>query len=188
MRDQELAEAERVAAEQRFADAVARARQEGFGAGREAALRDASESREQAVAMTMASLEAEIVAQRAASIAVAEESAEAVARAVFAFLRAVAPAASERFGDAEVKRFVEAILPTMAEGADIVVRVGEGLSAAVSGLLKGESWKIIEEASIRPGDCHIEWKAGSAVRNAEALASAAQKAVEALGLLEEGRT
>jgi flagellar assembly protein FliH len=158
---------------------------EGYAQGRAAATAEGAG----ATAEALAAVAARLADARAEAARCAEAAATALARLVFDAIGAGYPALRERFGEAELGRFVSALLPALAREPDVEVRVHPAHAAALAetisgfGAPSGQRPAITPSAEVAPGDAVVVWRDGRAQRDAAAAWSAVAAALAPLGLI-----
>jgi hypothetical protein len=131
-----------------------------------------------------------IAESQAANTAAAEEAADAVARAMLSAFAACLPALCAQHGETELRAFVHALLPGLAEEKRITMRVNPamiaGLTEEIASLEPGiaECVVLMPTNQLPAGDARVAWRDGSAVRDAGQARVRIEEALAALGLLE----
>ncbi len=154
----------------------------------EAARADWAGAAEQRRAEALVSLAAGLGALQAAASVQAEAVAEGIARTALGVVRASLPHLCRQHGDAEVTVLVRRLLPLLAGGGGVVVRVHSGLLDAlrtdVDRLDEALAGRIeLRPANLQPGDVQLAWEDGTLARDAGAIRAAVADGLAALGLL-----
>lgn len=90
-------------------------------------------------------------------------------------LAAAFPAMQARFGEAEIRRMITAILPALARETQVTIHVAPSLDAAVQDALaalplrRAVPPRVVADAALAEGDIEILWDGGRALRDAAAL-------------------
>ena len=151
------------------------ARAEAWREGYEAA-REAAEKSDMAEARFVLCRIAELMdAARLETVAMAEQSADAVARLVCGAFAAAFPALSSRHGETEVRAVVETILPSLHQEPTVTIRLNPHLATVMSRAVESldadlaTRVKVIPTDAVAYGDVRIAWRNGSAVRDTASL-------------------
>lgn len=159
------------------AEDVARARQEGYDEGRDAAILDAKQQLEHSL-LTVTTRLGENVAQL---LAVADEMQETAGREALAIASAITeralPAYYAREGKTEVEALIRSLLPQLRDTPTIIVHVSEAQCDELSKQLEqvsataGVCSRLIVSGNpaLSAGDCRVEWPGGGAERNYQRL-------------------
>jgi len=162
-------------AEPVFSDAdMSAAREAAWHEGHAAGLRQAADSQSAAISQAVSAIAEQLTANRDVALAMAEESAGAIARLLMESLATMFPVLSARHGDAEIRAVVHAVLPALMQEPAITVRVNPCAAVGVEqeiALHPGLAARIrIDDCNkIAPGDVRIVWSNGSAARDTAAL-------------------
>jgi flagellar biosynthesis/type III secretory pathway protein FliH len=166
-------------------DARETARQEGHAAG----LREAAASDMAATRQAVEAISAQIKAECEAAATKAAQSAEAIAGLLLDSLAATFPALCARYGDAEVRAIVRAVLPALTQEPTITIRANRRTAVAVKQEIArldpdlAAHVQASECDSMPPGDVRIAWRNGAAVRDASALWQQVADVLAPAGLL-----
>jgi hypothetical protein len=161
-------------------------------AGRAAARLEAAQSQAALRIKTSGQIAAGIAESQAACATAAEAAAEAVARTMLSALTACLPALCARHGEAELRAFVQALLPSLTDEKRITIRVNPAMIAGMTeeiGSLEPiivESVILVPAEQLQAGDARVAWQDGGAVRDAGQARAKITDALAALGLLEPG--
>jgi flagellar biosynthesis/type III secretory pathway protein FliH len=154
-----------------LAGARAAALREGRVAGlAEAAAGDAAATRRaiEAIALQLADA-------RDAAAALAEQTADAIARLLLDCLARALPAFCAHHGEAEVRAIVRSVLPALTQEQAITVRANPQIAPAIMHEMGGLDPELTARVQIvacdemAPGDVRIAWRNGAAIRDAAAL-------------------
>jgi flagellar assembly protein FliH len=154
---------------------VEAARAEGIEEGRRAAAADAQEADHAAIRQTLNALATQLAGAKDMLEERAEQSATAIAQLLLHCMGAVMPRLSERYGEAELKSLVRAILPGLFQEPAATVRLNPRHAAAISDEIEqfdpdmAARIRVLPTAAIPPGDLRIAWSNGGATRNGAAL-------------------
>lgn len=162
------------------------AREEGFAAGREAGLADATAIAEQARAEALAGVArqlGEFGPRIDEALAAFRKDAIDVARAI---VRKAVGVAARETALASVEHMITSFMPRLLDEPRIVVRVNDTLLDPLKGaaqpLADGCGYRgsiiLLADPDLAPADCRIEWADGGANRNSERLWSEIDSAVE----------
>ena len=162
-----------------------RARAEGFGAGREAALQQARLQAEEALVRTEQrvsdSLEALLRQWTATERRLVEEATEATGL----MLRKLFPVLAKTAGLAEIEALIGDCLTRVREEPRIVVRVAaeqiEAITARIGAVTAQRAYEgkvvVIADDSLAAGDALVEWADGGAQRDSARLMTAMDAAI-----------
>lgn len=168
---------------------LAEARAEAWAAGHAAGTMEANRT---IAAMTRSLLEAIAAAlhdAKAAASTVAERSVEAIARLLLDSLGKLFPALSERYGEAELRALIHAILPALAQEPMITVRLNPVHTPALMRELDRLDPELVERVRLLPveaiaaGDVRVTWRDGAASRDTAKLWQQVRAVLEPAGLL-----
>lgn len=156
---------------------LAHARAEGFAEGCEQASRDAAQSLERRLSEAF-----ETVGKRLGAIIEATDAArDAAARdanaIAIAIARRMVPELYQRNAAAEIERTVTTVLSQVLETDGLTIHTAESLADPLGERIRaladtrgfGGRVRIAADASLREGDCRIEWLGGGAERISAAL-------------------
>ena len=124
-----------------------------------------------------------------AATARAEQSAEAIARLLLDSLAAIFPTLCARYGDAEVRAIVRAVLPALTQEPAITVRAHPRTARALTQEIArldpdlAAHVQTIDCDAMSPGDVRIAWHNGTATRDAAALWQQVAAVLAPAGLL-----
>jgi len=154
---------------------MASAREDAWREGRDAGVAETAASDAAAARHAIELIAAELNAARDMAAALADQSADAIARLLLGSLAATFPALCAQHGEAEVRAIVRAVLPGLTREPAITVRVNPrnapGVAREVERLEPGLAAhvQITELDAMPPGDVRIDWRNGAAVRDAAIL-------------------
>jgi hypothetical protein len=157
------------------ASELAGAREAAWREGQAAGLQEAAAGDAAATRRAVENIATQLKAEADASAVQAEKSAEAIAGLLLGSLATAFPALCARYGEAEVRAIARAVLPALSLEPAITVRANPRTSAALAqeiARLDPDLAAHVRTAScdaMPPGDVHIAWHNGSAVRDAAAL-------------------
>jgi len=170
---------------------LAAAREQGFLDGHAEATLAAAAGDQRATAEALAMITQQIEAAREEAAAIAEASADAVARLLLQTLATLFPALCARHGEAELTAVLRVVLPALTEEPAITVRANPhnapGLTRELARLdpdLAARIQLVPTDAMIR-GDVRVAWRHGTAVRDSAALWAQVADALGQTGLLPE---
>ncbi|HJU26719.1 MAG TPA: hypothetical protein VJ722_08595 [Rhodanobacteraceae bacterium] len=171
------------------ASELAAARQAAWHEGHAAGLQESAATEMTATKQVIAQLKELLGAESQAGAVRAESEAMAIARLLLDSLAATFPALAARYGDAEVRAIVRAVLPALIREPAITIRAHPEtivvIAQEIIGLdpdLKAHVQTVACE-DMAPGDLRIAWRNGSAVRNANALWQQVAEILAPAGLL-----
>jgi len=154
-----------------LANARETASREGNAAGRDAAVAsDAAATR-----VAIEALAAQFADARETAAALAEQSADAIARLLLDSLAAAFPVLCASYGEAEVQAIVRSVLPALNQEQAVTVRTNPLTARSLLreiGRLEPDfvsRVQIVECDAMTPGDVKISWRNGAVVRDATAL-------------------
>jgi flagellar biosynthesis/type III secretory pathway protein FliH len=137
----------------------------------------------------LAEIAAQITAARDEAAAIAEQSAEAIARLLLDCFAAAFPALSVRHGAGELAAVLRQILPALHREPKITVRINPHLVPAITGELHSldadvaARVRLIATDSMAVGDVRVTWEHGSATREAASLWRQIESVLAPSGLL-----
>jgi flagellar biosynthesis/type III secretory pathway protein FliH len=154
-----------------LANAREAASREGNAAGRDEAVAcDAAATR-----VAIEALAAQFADARDTAAALAEQSADAIARLLLDSLAAAFPVLCASYGEAEVQAIVRSVLPALNQEQAVTVRTNPLTARSLLreiGRLEPDfasRVQIVECDAMTPGDVKIAWRNGAVVRDATAL-------------------
>ena len=157
--------------------------------GHEAGLQDAATSDNAATRQAIAAFAEQFTTECEAATARAEQSAEAIARLLLDSLAAIFPTLCVRYGDAEVRAIVRAVLPALTQEPTITVRThphtARALEQEIARLAPDLAAHVqaVDCDAMSPGDVRIAWHNGTATRDAAALWQQVAAVLAPAGLL-----
>lgn len=149
------------------------AREEGYIAGHNAALEEASTAREHYVAdainLIAQNLEKLDEQQKAANIALSDLA----MRMIYGITQRLLPPFAHAHAVDSIEHFVRQVLPIAVGEPRILVRAHEMIAADLNERLKEVfmrasyqgTYSVITDYELQPGDCRLEWDGGGAERN-----------------------
>jgi flagellar biosynthesis/type III secretory pathway protein FliH len=154
---------------------LAAAREAAWRDGHDAGLQEAATGDAAATACAVRNVAERFAAEGDAAAAQVEQSAEEIARLLLDSLAALFPTLCARYGEAEVRAIVRAVLPGLTQEPAITIRANPATAVAV----KQEIARLDPELAAHvhlaqcdampPGDVRIAWHNGAATRDAAAL-------------------
>lgn len=162
------------------------ARAEGFEDGYRQGMAEAEAARGAEVAATLRAIAASLEdASRCASEA-AEASVHAMLKLLVEIIVVGYPTLRARYGQQEIRRLADVVLPAMAGEPNVVAHVNPSMLDAITAELAAfPGVAVVPAASIPPGDVRITWKDGFAERNTGAAWAATLEILGPLGLVPE---
>ena len=157
------------------ASEMAGAREAAWLAGHAAGVQEVGASGEAATRQALETIASQIKVEREATATQAEQSAEAIAGLLLGSLAATFPTLCARYGDAEVRAIVRAVLPALIQEPLITVRANPRTVAAVAHEIElfdpelAAHVQTTASNAMPPGDVRITWRNGAAARDATAL-------------------
>jgi len=151
------------------------AREEGFRAGRDAEAQSRAASDRAIEQQWLGRVAAALDAAAETAEHVAEDAAEALVRMLLDTFAAVFPAMCERFGEAEAKGLVAAILPVLRLEPRATIRLAPALHQAITDTINRADRDLVGRIDLHPdlamteGDIHVTWRNGQASRDTSAL-------------------
>lgn len=165
-----------------------KARQEGFDEGRTQALKEAAESREQMIALTLQQIStqfATIFAGEAERETTYEH--EALALSIQA-LQKIFPVMNDVLGAHEVEKTIRTVLKSASDQSEITIHVPPDYVSDIEKIvaplrdkdINPPSFHVRGDDTLKEGDCWLAWKDGGAVRDAHAISDTVLKEITAL--------
>lgn len=119
----------------------------------------------------------------------AEAVADGIAQTALSLLAGALPHLCKNHGDDEVRALLARLIPVLAPGAQLVVRVHpaliETLAADLAALDDDLAAHVeLRSANLPPGDVRLSWEDGRLVRDTSAICTALQDGLAALGLID----
>jgi hypothetical protein len=157
------------------ADELAAARDAAWHDGYSAGLHRAAEGEAAATRQAISAIAEQFAAECDAAAKRAEAAAEAIARLLLDSLAAAFPALCARYGDAEARAVVRAVVPALTQEPMIAVRANPHTAATLAREIArlepdlAAHIQTVECEAMPPGDVRIGWRSGSATRDAAAL-------------------
>jgi hypothetical protein len=157
------------------ASEVADARETAWREGNAAGLSEATHHDIAATRRAVEAIAASVAAECQAAAVRAEQTAEAIAGLLLDSLAATFPALCARYGDAEVRAVLRAVLPALTREEAITVRAHPVTAAAVAGEFArldpdlAAHVRTIECDAMPRGDVRVAWRNGGATRDAVGL-------------------
>jgi flagellar biosynthesis/type III secretory pathway protein FliH len=168
---------------------IAAAREAAWHEGHDAGLQDAATKDTAATHQAIAAFAEQFATECAAAAARAEQSAEAIARLLLDSLAAIFPTLCVRYGDAEVRAIVRAVLPALTQEPTITVRAHPHTARALEQEFArldpdlAAHVQAVDCDAMSPGDVRIAWHNGTATRDAAALWQQVAAVLAPAGLL-----
>jgi flagellar biosynthesis/type III secretory pathway protein FliH len=154
---------------------LANAREAAWRQGNTAGLAEAAAGDAAAMRCTIESIAAQFADARDTAAALAEQSADAIARLLLDSLAAAFPVLCACYGEAEVQAIVRSVLPALTQEQVVTIRTNPLTARSLVreiGRLDPDlaaRVQIVESDAMTPGDVKIAWRNGAAVRDATAL-------------------
>lgn len=149
--------------------------QQAWRTGHDAATAAFAEANAAGIRDAIAAIAAGMVEAPAEAAAMAQQTADALARLLFDSFAAAFPSLCAIHGEAELRNLVRAILPALQQEPSVSIRVNPVHATAIHHeILSADPdlatrLEIIESETVRPGDIRIAWRAGQATRDADGL-------------------
>jgi flagellar biosynthesis/type III secretory pathway protein FliH len=165
------------------------AREEAAQDGRDRAITEVEGSARIASSRALAEIAAQITTAQDAAAAIAEQSAEAIARLLLDCFATAFPALSARHGPGELAAVLHEILPALHREPKIAVRVNPHLVPVMTEQLHSLDTdlaarvRLIPTDSVAVGDVRVTWENGAATRDTASLWSQIESVLAPAGLL-----
>jgi len=165
------------------------AREEAAQDSRDRAIAEVEASARLASTRALAEIAAQITAAREQAAAIAEQSAEAIARLLLDCFATAFPALSAQHGAGELAAVLREILPALHREPKITVRINPHLMPAMTEELHSLDAelavrvRLIPTDSVAVGDVRVAWENGAAIRDAASLWSQIESVLAPAGLL-----
>lgn len=169
-------------------DELSAAKDMAFEQGRQQGRREETQSREQQVSTLL-----EKIADDFAHLFAAEQLRENIyekesLKLTLKALDLIFPSMNDRLGQGEVQSIIEKTLIDHRKKKEISIFVPAGMKGDIEMLIsriranehEEALWRVIEEDSLSPGDCRMEWSDGGAVRDSRKTARDIHRNIEAL--------
>jgi flagellar assembly protein FliH len=170
---------------------IAAAREQGFLDGHAEATTAAATSDQTAIRNALAAIARQLEAARDESAAIADASADAVARLLLQTLATLFPALCARHGEAELTAVLRVVLPALTAEPAITVRANPHNAPALAREIARLDPDLVARIQLVPTDAlarggvRIAWRHGTAVRDAAALWAQVADVLGQAGLLPE---
>jgi flagellar assembly protein FliH len=168
---------------------LARARAEGFAEGSRAGRAAAEAEREALVARALEAIAGQLEGATATVARIAEESAMAIARLVMDTVAIAYPTLAARYGEAELRAFIDTVLPPLSREPEVTIHVhpalADALAAQIAPMRLRKVPQIIPDEAIAHGNGLVLWENGLAERDAGRAWTEIAQALRPLGLLSE---
>lgn len=167
---------------------LAAAKDVAFEQGRQQGRREETESREQKVSALLAKIADDFshlfAAEQLRENIYEKESLKLTLKA----LDLIFPSLNDKIGHAEVQKVIEKTLIDHRKTKEISIFVPQGMKGDIETLIsriranehEEALWRVIEDDSLSPGDCRMEWSDGGAVRDSRKTARDIHRNIEAL--------
>jgi flagellar biosynthesis/type III secretory pathway protein FliH len=168
---------------------LASARDAAWREGQAAGLQEAAASEAASTQQALEAIAGQIKANHDEAVALAEQTADGIARLLLDSLAAVFPALCSHYGEAEVCAIVRTVLPSLTQEPAITVRAHPHTAAALTPEIDNLDPDIAVRVQIvtcdamPPGDVRVTWHNGSAVRDAAGLWDQVAAVLAPAGLL-----
>jgi flagellar biosynthesis/type III secretory pathway protein FliH len=157
---------------------------------RDIAIAEAEAQTRSRVSHALTAIATHLADARDSAAAIADQSAEAIARLLLRCFAATFPALSARHGETEVAALLRALLPTLHRQLSISVRVHPDLIVTLTEELASldhdiaSRVRVIPAAAMAHGDARVAWDHGAAARDTASLWSQIENILAPAGLLE----
>ena len=171
------------------AEELATARDAAWREGQVAGLEAAAASEAAATLQALEAIASQIRTNHDEAVALAEQTAEGIARLLLDSLAAAFPVLCSHYGEAEVRAIVRFVLPSLTQEPAIAVRAHPHTAAALTQEIDNLDPDIAARVQIvtcdamPPGDVRVTWHNGSAVRDAAGLWDQVAAVLAPAGLL-----
>jgi flagellar assembly protein FliH len=171
------------------ADELATARDAAWHEGQAAGLEAAAASEAASTRQALEAIATQIKANHDEALALAEQTAEGIARLLLDSLAAAFPALCSHYGEAEVRAIMHFVLPSLTQEPAITVRAHPHTAPALAQEIDSLDPDIAARVQIvtcdamQPGDVRVTWHNGSAVRDAAGLWDQVAAVLAPAGLL-----
>jgi flagellar biosynthesis/type III secretory pathway protein FliH len=165
------------------------AREQAAQESHDRAIAEAEGSARITASRSLAEIAAQITLARDDAVAVAEQSAEAIARLLLDCFATAFPALSARHGPGELAAVLREILPALHREPKITVRINPGLVPVITEELRSldadlaAHVRLIPADNVAVGDARITWENGTATRDAASLWRQIENVLAPAGLL-----
>jgi flagellar biosynthesis/type III secretory pathway protein FliH len=165
------------------------AREEAAQDARDRAILEVEGTARIASSRALTEIAVQITTAQEAAAAIAEQSAEAIARLLLDCFAIAFPALSVRHGPGELAAVLREILPALHREPKITVRVNPHLLPVMTEEVRSLDTdlaarvQLIPADGVAPGDVRITWEHGSAIRDAASLWSQIESILAPAGLL-----
>jgi flagellar biosynthesis/type III secretory pathway protein FliH len=109
-------------------------------------------------------------------------AAEGLMKSVLAVISATIPVLAKRVGEEEIKRFLDEIIPILADEPKIIIRVSPELVDKLTSRYPKGQINVVADDDIEIGDVRVDWRAGTAARDTQLQRKAALSALAMFGL------
>jgi len=154
---------------------VEEARRAGRQEGERAARLTAEAADRARIAALLARIAERLDGAAETAAATAELQAAALVRLLLDALGTAFPTLRERCGEAEMRRLIAAVVPSLAGDGSVTLHIAPAQCEAAETQLaalrlrRAAPPQVIGDAAVAPGDVDIRWEGGRAVRDAAAL-------------------
>ena len=168
------------------------ARDEAARDSRDQALAEADASARLVTGRALTEIAAGMAAARSEAAAIAEQSAEAIARLLLDCFATAFPALSARHGPDEMAAVLRAILPALHHEPKIAVRINPRLMLPMTEEIQSldadlkARVRLVPVETVPPGDVRVTWENGAAVREIGSLWTQIEDILAPAGLLRSG--
>jgi flagellar biosynthesis/type III secretory pathway protein FliH len=165
------------------------AREEAGQDARDRAIMEINDSARTAASRALTEIAVQITAMQEAAAAIAEQSAEAIARLLLDCFAIAFPALTVRHGPGELAALLREILPALHREPKITVRINPHLIPVMTEEVHSldadlaARVRLIPADSVAVGDVRVTWEHGSAIRDAASLWSQIESVLAPAGLL-----
>lgn len=156
---------------------MAKARDDGFAAGKNAVQKSTEETIERDIARTLESLSGQLTGlDKVQSEAIERRDRETI-EAALVIIRKLFPSLAARHGMAEIEAVISDCLARLRDEVRVVIRVADAMLDAVNERVTALAAKagfegkivLIAQEDLQVGDVHVEWADGGAERDSGSL-------------------
>jgi flagellar assembly protein FliH len=139
--------------------------------------------------LALSAIAAEMTAAQKDGRALAEAAADGTVRVILTMAAGLLPAYCAGHGEAEVRRLLTQLMPSLQREPRITVRVSPAIADRVRADLLGDDdlaarMAVTAAPGLAPGDARVAWANGSLVRDEAAIHAAMVAALAELGLVD----
>ena len=139
--------------------------------------------------LALSAISAELTAAQAESRILAEAVADGTVRVILTMAAGLLPASCAGHGEAEVRRLLDHLMPSLQREPRVTVRVSPAIADRLRADLLGDDdlaarVAVTAAPGLAPGDARVAWANGSLVRDEAAIHVAMVAALAELGLVD----